>query len=226
VAMQEIADRLDARPTESRLPEQRPGRFGESIGLAATAAPELHRGLAGKFPDRVPDRQRIDGVRETVIMGGGVRADPNLTRRRDEPAAPVAEAVKAIPRDPGLQGHVDFAISNHLHQRTFAVSLSVRFVAVPVVSRRIEVCVVRYLQRNASILDRSISSIAGPARTILGVRQVTVRRHLNRDAGIFARSETAIAGPSAAIAFCTRMLGHPGGATLTECAVWYGYEKW
>jgi len=47
--MDEIADRLDARPSQGRLPERRPGRFGEAVGFAVAAPEQIHQSLRRQF---------------------------------------------------------------------------------------------------------------------------------------------------------------------------------
>jgi hypothetical protein len=64
VAMDVIADRLDARPTGGRLGEELPGDVGQAVGLALAAAQEIDDRLGRQVLDRVLGRRRGDDIRQ------------------------------------------------------------------------------------------------------------------------------------------------------------------
>ena len=106
--MDEVADRLDPRPARRRLAEQLPGDVGQPIGLAIAAAEQKDQRLLGQILDRDAARprarpHRAGRCRRTDAVG----RQPHAAGGRDDPAAPVAEAV-AIGRDRhgGIGGQV------------------------------------------------------------------------------------------------------------------------
>src|SRR6185295_19649373 len=56
MTVHEIADRLDPRPARRRFLEQLPGNFRKPVGLAITAAEQMHQGVRGKILDRMLNR--------------------------------------------------------------------------------------------------------------------------------------------------------------------------
>ena len=94
VAMDEIADRLDARP-----PRRCPSRTvasaisGKSVGLAIAATQEIDEGVRGQVFNGVLNGRRESGIRQAAVTNHAVGGEAHPPLRRDHAAAPVAEHV-------------------------------------------------------------------------------------------------------------------------------------
>jgi hypothetical protein len=73
VAVDEIADRLDARPPRWRLFEKIPGYVGQAIRLAVATAEEKYQRLGGQILYRVLGSRRGDHVRQAGVTDHSVR---------------------------------------------------------------------------------------------------------------------------------------------------------
>ncbi len=98
VVVDEIANRLDPRPARRRLLEQLPCDIGKPVGLAVAAAEQIDDGLRRQILDRMLRGRRHDHIGQTAVAHRAVGGKAHPAGRRDDPAAPVAEAV-AIGRD-------------------------------------------------------------------------------------------------------------------------------
>src|SRR5205823_9334184 len=90
VAVDVIANGLNAPRAGGRLAEQAPRQFGQSIGLAISAAEEKDEALAGKIFDGVLPIRRCDPIGRTRIVHDRTGGQPELTLRGNDSAAPVA----------------------------------------------------------------------------------------------------------------------------------------
>jgi len=98
VMVNEIADRLDARPAGRRFIEQLPRDVGKPICFAIPAAEQIEEGLRWKILDCVLHGRRRDHVGQAAVAHRSVGRQAHAARRSNEPAAPVPEAV-AVGRD-------------------------------------------------------------------------------------------------------------------------------
>src|SRR5271166_2696504 len=93
VAMDEIADRLDARPSRRRAFEEFPGHRGQAVGLAVTAAQEKDQRLGRQVLDRVLSGRRDNYIRQAGIMNDAISRQTHPAGGSDDAAAPIAERV-------------------------------------------------------------------------------------------------------------------------------------
>ncbi len=91
--MDEVADRLHARPARRRLAEEVPRDLRQPIGLAIAAAEQEHQCFLRQIRHGHLLRLRHDRVGSAGIVDDDVRADARAALRRDDARAPVAEAV-------------------------------------------------------------------------------------------------------------------------------------
>jgi len=84
-------------------------------------------------------------------------------------------------------------------QSTLIPLLAVRAVTFPVVSRIIEVSVLRHPHSDAGPAGHSIPAIAFPSKPVRRVHQVSIRWHLDGDTGLLDCSIPALAFPSIAV---------------------------
>ncbi len=98
VRMDEIADGLDPRPARLRLLEQFPGDIGQAIGFAITAAQQIHQRVRRQVFDGMLACAGKNRIRQTVVANDAVGGEPHGAGRRNDAAAPIAEAV-SIGRD-------------------------------------------------------------------------------------------------------------------------------
>jgi hypothetical protein len=111
--MNEIADCLDAWPTGGRFPEEGPGFLGKPIGFAVTAPEQKHQCFRRQILHGVLCSGKVDPVRQTAVVDERVGGDPDITRRRDDTAAPVAEAV-ALGGERGRRGGDDVVCDDEI----------------------------------------------------------------------------------------------------------------
>ena len=93
MGMDEVADRLHARPARRRIAEQRPRDVHQPLGLAIAAASRNTKASCGKLGDFVLARIGRDHVGQAAIRHHGVGANVELAGWRDQAAAHVAERV-------------------------------------------------------------------------------------------------------------------------------------
>ena len=128
VGVHPVADGLDPRPTLRRPAEEAPGDLREPIHLAIAAAEQIDQGLGGQLLGGVLPRPRDDRVGLTGVLNDHVIPEAQRPRRREDPSAPVAEAVsELLDRDvrlhnhPGVSPHRALAIGvqreHHQHRR-------------------------------------------------------------------------------------------------------------
>ena len=70
--MDEIADRLDARPPRWRLFEEVPGHVGQTVGLAVATAEEIDEGVRRQVLHGVLESRRNDHVRQAAIANDAI----------------------------------------------------------------------------------------------------------------------------------------------------------
>ena len=91
--MNEVADRLHPLPAGRCLPEQPPGVVGQAIGFAVSAAEQKQQRVYGQVLNRMLLGSDIGWVRLACVSDDGLRSQAERAGGRDEPIAPVAEAV-------------------------------------------------------------------------------------------------------------------------------------
>jgi len=94
MGMNEIADRLHARPARRCRAEAGPSRVHETIGLAVSAAQQEDQRVVRQFRDLVCARRRFDRVGQARIRDQRVRGNCELACRRHQSATEIAERIQ------------------------------------------------------------------------------------------------------------------------------------
>jgi hypothetical protein len=93
MAVDEIDDRLDPRPSRRRCAEQGPGDIGELVGLAIAARHQIKQHVVGQLVDRQLLRGRHERIGQTGIAHQRLAAQGDAASGRDQAAAHIAKTV-------------------------------------------------------------------------------------------------------------------------------------
>ncbi len=92
-AMDEIADRLDARPSRRRPFEEFPGHVGQAVGLTVAATQEKGQCLGRQVLHCVLSGRRDNHIRQAGIMNDAIGRQAHPAGGSEDAAAPIAEQV-------------------------------------------------------------------------------------------------------------------------------------
>src|SRR5579883_3166487 len=93
MVMNEVADRLHARPPSGGTTEQIPCDLGQSIGLAIATAQQKHQHVSRQILHGMLTRSSIHRIRTSAVVQDGRAGNPYFSLRSDKATAPIAEAI-------------------------------------------------------------------------------------------------------------------------------------
>lgn len=97
MAVNVVADRLDAAPAAADAAERRPGQIRQPLGVAIATAQQIHQRLVGKPVQRDLFGMRRNLVGQSAILDDELVPKIDLTDRGDKPRADVAEPILVVP---------------------------------------------------------------------------------------------------------------------------------